>query len=133
MPNCSKKPVRPRQQELYVPELHTPTRGKTEDWASFGDLLRILADKAYPDLEERARQCLAVNQLLSQVHNQQVAFGVKWKRPKNTEEAVAITIELESYLGNTRTIPVGSVSSPTESENKEPVATVSSEGVEGIR
>ena len=46
---------------------------------------------------------------------------------------MAITIELESYRGNTRTIPVGSVSSPTESESKEPVATVSSEGVEGIR
>ena len=91
-----------------------------------GDLLRVLADKAYPDLDERARECLAVNQCLSQVHNKQVAFGVKQKRPKNVEEAVAITIELESYLGNTRTtcMPVGSVSSPIESEDTEPVATV---------
>eukprot|EP00731_Ephydatia_muelleri_P007381 Em0003g1629a len=50
--------------------------------------------------------------------------SLKQKRPKNVEEAVAITIELEFYLGNTRTMPVGSVSSPIESEDTEPVATV---------
>ena len=94
------------KRELHVAELHTRTRGKTEDWASFGDALRVLVDKAYPHFEDAARECLAVNQFLSQIHNQQVAFGVKQKRPKNVEEAVAVTIELESYLGNTRPTPV---------------------------
>ena len=28
--------------KLYVAELHTRTRGKVEDWASLGDLLRVL-------------------------------------------------------------------------------------------
>lgn len=117
--------------ELHVAELNTRTRGKTEDWASFGDALRVLADKAYPHFEENARECLAVNQFLSQIHNQQVAFGVKQKRPKNVEEAVAVTIELESYLGNARSTPVAAVSSPTTTgEDSEPVAVVSSEGAD---
>ena len=63
------------KRELHVAELHTRTRGKTEDWASFGDALRVLVDKAYPHFEGAARECLAVNQFLSQIHNQQVAFG----------------------------------------------------------
>ena len=83
-------------------------------------------DKAYPHFEETARECLAVNQFLSQIHNQQVAFGVKQRRPQNAEEAVALTIELESYLGNARPTPVqvAAVSSPTTSEDTEPVAVV---------
>ncbi|KAL5469185.1 hypothetical protein EMCRGX_G030403 [Ephydatia muelleri] len=64
------------------------------------------------------------------MHNQQVAFGVKQKRPKNVEEAVAVTIELESYLGNTRPTPVAAVSSPTTSEDSEPVTVVSSDGAD---
>ena len=97
---------------------------------SFRDVLRVLVDKAYPHFEDAARECLAVNQFLSQIHNQQVAFGVKQRRPKNVKEAVAVTIELESYLGNTRPTPVTAVSSPTTSEDTEPVAVVSSDGAD---
>ena len=118
------------KRELHVAELHTRTRGKTEDWASFGDALRVLADKAYPHFEEKARECFAVNQFLSQIHNQQVAFGVKQRRPQNVEEAVAVTIELESYLGNARHTPVAAVSSPTTSKDTEPVVVVSSDGAD---
>ena len=46
------------------------------------------------------------------------------------EEAVAVTIELESYLGNTRPTPVAAVSSPTTREDSEPVAVVSSDGAD---
>eukprot|EP00731_Ephydatia_muelleri_P034801 Em0078g1a len=83
-----------------VAELSARTRHKDEDWATFGDVLRVLADKAYPDLEEKARERLALNQFLAQIENAQVAFGVKQKRPTNVEEAVVATIELESYLGS---------------------------------
>ena len=40
------------KRQLYVAELSARTRHKDEDWATFGDVLRVLADKAYPDLEE---------------------------------------------------------------------------------
>ncbi|KAL5473844.1 hypothetical protein EMCRGX_G028406 [Ephydatia muelleri] len=86
------------KKELYVAELHTRAKRDDEDWASFGDALRVLSDRAYADLEERARERLALNQFLSQIENPQVAFGVKQKRPQNVEEAVTATIELESYL-----------------------------------
>ncbi|KAL5480079.1 hypothetical protein EMCRGX_G023701 [Ephydatia muelleri] len=69
---------------------------KGEDWASFGDALRLLADSAYPELEEKARECLALNQFLSQLDNPQVAFGVKQKRPQTVDEAALAAMELES-------------------------------------
>ena len=86
------------RRELYVAELQTRTKRANEDWASFGDALRTLSDRAYPDLEDKARERLALNQYLSQIENPQVGFGVKQKRPNSVEEAVAATIELESYL-----------------------------------
>ena len=55
----------------------------------------VLADKAYSDLEDKARERLAY---LSQIEDARLAFGVKQKRPSHVEEAVAATIELESYL-----------------------------------
>eukprot|EP00731_Ephydatia_muelleri_P033930 Em0042g9a len=88
------------KRQLYVAELSDRTRHKDEDWATFGDVLRVVADEAYPDLEEKARERLALNQFLAQIENAQVAFGVKQKRPTNVEEAVVATIELESYLGS---------------------------------
>ena len=76
-----------------------PRRRQTgEDWASFGDTSRTLADKAYSDLKEKACERLALNQFLAQIENSQVVFGVKQRRPKNVDEAVAATVELESYL-----------------------------------
>ena len=36
--------------ELYVSELHSRKKQKDEDWASFGDALKVLVDKAYGDL-----------------------------------------------------------------------------------
>ena len=86
------------RRELYVAELNTRKKRRDEDWASFGDALRVLSDRAYPDLEDKAKERLSLNQYLSQIEDSQVAFGVKQKRPSNVEEAVAATIELESYL-----------------------------------
>ena len=83
------------RRELCVAELQTRTKRANEDWASFGDALRTLSDRAYPDLEDKARERLALNQFLSQIENPQpqVGFGVKQKRPNSVEEAVAATIE----------------------------------------
>ena len=61
--------------------------------------MRVLADKAYPELAENVRERLALNQFLELIETPQVAFSVKQKRPRNVEEAAVI--ELESYLGNT--------------------------------
>ena len=72
------------KRELYVTELQLRKKRKEEDGVSFGDVLKLLADKAYADLEEKARERLALNQFLAKIGNPQVAFRVKqklWRRP----------------------------------------------------
>ena len=115
------------RRELYVAELHTRARRKEEDWASYGDVLRTLAlaDKAYGDLEEKARERLALTQFLTHIENPQVAFGVRQKRPETVEAAVVATIELESYLGinsGTGKDTVPPVSAATPVSGPEPLA-----------
>ena len=41
----------------------------------FVDAVKLLCDKGYPNLEEKARECLALNHYLSQIDNRQVAFS----------------------------------------------------------
>ena len=44
------------KQALYTAEFHLRIKEPAEDWPSFGDDLRILADKAFPDLTESAKR-----------------------------------------------------------------------------
>ena len=50
---------------------------KTEGWADFADDLTTLANKAYADLHEEARERLALNAYLKQIDDVQVSFSVK--------------------------------------------------------
>ena len=50
------------KRQLYMVELNARTKRRDEDWAAFGDAVRVLADKAYPELAENARERLALNQ-----------------------------------------------------------------------
>ena len=86
------------KKELYLAELQTRTKKRTEDWAAFGEDLRLLAEKAYPDLTDDAREQLALNQYLARLDNPQVAFAVKQGKPKTTSDAIRLTLEVESYL-----------------------------------
>ena len=69
-----------------------------ESWADLADDLRNLADKAYPELQDEARERLALNQYLQQLDQPQVAFGVKSKQPEKLDDAVSATLELETYV-----------------------------------
>ena len=86
------------RRELYAAEFHSRRKQKGESWADFGDDLSQLVSKAYPDLGLDGRQQLALQQYLSNLVNPQVSFGVKQRRPKTVDEAVATTLEMESYL-----------------------------------
>ena len=66
----------------YQAELQVRKKRKGESWADFADELKSLADKAYPDLQEEARERLALNGYLAQLDHPQVAFGVKQKNPR---------------------------------------------------
>ena len=67
---------------------------RNEGWVDFGEDLRLLADKAFPDLDDAAHKRLALNSYLS---NSQIAVGVQQRRPKMIDDAVRLTVELESY------------------------------------
>ena len=84
--------------ELYLSEFSTRTRKAGEGWAEYADDLRLLADRAFPELEEKAREQLALNQYLSSLDNPQVAFNVKQKRTTDLAGAVGLTLETEPYL-----------------------------------
>eukprot|EP00731_Ephydatia_muelleri_P031295 Em0022g809a len=109
------------KKELYRAELTTRTRRRDEDWATYGDVLRTLADKAYSDLEEKARERLALGQFLSNIENPQVAFGVRQKCPETLDAAVRMTIELESYLKITTT-PTPVVAAATSADESKPLS-----------
>lgn len=85
------------KRELYAAEFQTRRKGKTETWADFAEDLRRLADRAHSDLEEAAREKLSLTRYLDQIADSQVSFGVKQSRPRNLDEAVAATLELESF------------------------------------
>ena len=89
-PECKK--------ELYLAEFQTRCKRKTESWAALAEDLKTLANKAFPTLQEDAKQQLALTHYLGQLDNPQISFNVKQKRPKTLDEAVSATLELESYL-----------------------------------
>ena len=86
------------RKDLYLAEFQTRVKTRTESWPDFGEDLQILVDKAYPSLDSEARQQLALQCYLSQLDNEQVAFGVKQRKSKTIDAAVGATLELESYL-----------------------------------
>lgn len=82
----------------YQAEFQARRKRANEGWADLADDLRSLADKAYPDLQEEARERLCLNSYLAQLPQPQIAFSVRQKRPTSLDDAVATTIEMESYL-----------------------------------
>ena len=96
------------KRELYVAEFQARKKSKAEGWAEFADNLKLLADKAFPDLEDKAREFMALTQFLGQVDNPQVAFSVRQKRPSTLIEAVSATIEMETYV-KPRPTPISQV------------------------
>ena len=88
--------------EPFHAEFKTHTKWKLESWADFADDLKSLVDKAYPELEEVARERLAVNQYLQQLEHPQVTSSVKLsvfqqKQPAKLDEAVSAMLEMEAY------------------------------------
>ena len=83
---------------LYFAEFQSRGRKKEETWSDFADELRVLADKALPEMEDKAKELLTVERFLGELTNPQVAFTVRQRQPKTLDDAVARTLETESYL-----------------------------------
>ena len=86
------------RQSRYQAKFQMQTKQKAESWADYADDLKSLVDKAYPEIEEAARERLAVNHYLQQLEQPQVAFSVRQKRPSKLDEVVSATLEMEAYI-----------------------------------
>ena len=60
---------------LYKAEFQTRRKKKAEGWAEFVEDLKIIVDKAYPDLQDEAREQMALTHYLAQIENLQVEGG----------------------------------------------------------
>ena len=70
----------------------------TETWGDFADKVCVLADKAYPELQEKSRYYIVLNCYLEQLRDPRINFKVRQCHPKTVSEAVTATLELESCL-----------------------------------
>ena len=79
-------------------ELEKRKKSDKESWADYGDLLSQLVRKAFPNLQDEAREQLALSRYMEQLKDPQISFAVKQRCPQNIQEAVSATIKLQSYL-----------------------------------
>ena len=86
------------KRRLYAAEFAARSRKPGEDWASFGEDLEYLGDKAFPDLQEEAREKLSVDRFVNELHEPQVAFAVRQKQPKTISEAITAALQMHSFL-----------------------------------
>ena len=61
---------------------------------SYGSWLKRLL----PDLDDKAKELLALERYLGELDNPQVALAVQQREPKTGDEAVTLTLEIQSYL-----------------------------------
>jgi len=71
---------------------------QTETWGDLADNLWTLAERVFPDLDERAKEKLSVDRFLSLLDCSVVALAVHQKKPKLLDDAVAATLEIKSIL-----------------------------------
>ena len=86
------------KREFYKVQFDNLAKPDEEDWADYGDSLLLIVTKVYLDMTREAREQLALSYFPNQLRNPQIALGVRQRRPKSVQEAVTLTIELESYL-----------------------------------
>ena len=82
------------RKEVYMAEFQARKKRRSEDWATYGEDLTTLVEKAYPKLQVEAQRLLALNHFLANIDNPQLAFGVRQRAPTTLDEAVAAVLEL---------------------------------------
>ena len=75
------------RKDLYAVELQTRSKRREETWGELADNLRTLAERAFPDLDERAKENLSVDRFLSLLDHSEVALAVRQKKPKFLDDA----------------------------------------------
>ena len=84
--------------KLYLAELLGRKKLRAKNWATFAEDLKTLVNKAYPELQDDAKEQLGLTHYLGQLEQQQLAFSVKQRRPKSVDATVSAMLEMNSYL-----------------------------------
>ena len=83
---------------------------RDETWGDLADNLRTLAERAFPELDEHAKEKLSVDCFFSLLDCSNVTLAVCQKKPKCLDDVVAATLEIESILALSSShtgIPIG--------------------------
>ena len=86
------------RREVYMAEFHTRKRNPGKRWEELADNMRLLADKAFPDLDDRAREQLSLDRYFTLLDKLEIALAVRQRRPRSVDETVSCTLEIESYM-----------------------------------
>jgi len=86
------------RRELYFSQFQTKKRDSSETWAELADNLRLLADKAFPELNDHAKEQLSLDRYLALLDRPDLALLVRQRRPKSINDAVSYTLEIESHM-----------------------------------
>jgi len=99
------------RRDLYAAEFQTRGRKPNESWGELADNLRSLADKAFPDLDEVAKEKLSVDRYLTLIRKPDVSLAVRQRRPRTLNDAVSATLEIEAFMSLGNQTPSHSASS----------------------
>lgn len=111
-----------KQKGLYQAELQTCRKKRTEAWATYAEDLKTLVDKAYPDLQNEAKEQIALTQYLAQIDSPHVAFAVRQKAPASLDAAVTATLEMEAYWNPKVDVAGASAAETTPTGTKHPMS-----------
>ena len=119
----------PSKKERYVAEFQAYQRKPNEGWAEVAEDLKLLADKAYKSLSNEARELLALNRYLQLLSDQQISFAVRQSKPKNLDEAVTATLEMESF----KKVPAKVASAMVSNTDKQQVPQATDEMIATVK
>ena len=86
-----------RQSENYLVELRHRRQKPKESLLELGQAIHELTVRAYPEIQEEAREKLAKNHFIDAVDSHSVREGINRARPKTLDEAVHAALETENF------------------------------------
>ena len=88
-----------KQQTRYITKFESRRRGAGETVASFGDDLRLTAQRAYPDLDANAQESLALHQFYKTLSPEMKCRCID-RDCKTVEQAIEVVERYEAILGS---------------------------------
>jgi hypothetical protein len=91
----------PSLTELYRVQFRERKKKASESLPELGQVLRRLSNLAYPTAPRDVRETLAKEQFIDALHDSDMRLKVKQSRPRNLDDAIKLSVELEACKGFT--------------------------------